>query len=223
MLNSVKITAHPTYNTSICSFNVEGTTFTKKIFTCRDNYLSSIHPLTQQLFSLPGIREVMVSQKSITLAKTPEAPAWKELGKNVGIILRELIEQNKHFIDDDTVQIFSRPKQVPHSSPSPSTPRTDLKKILGKNLDSSLAKKIIQILDKTINPTVASHGGKISLAGLEQDKAYVKMEGGCQGCGMAAETLRQGVEKVLLESVSEIKHIIDITDHQSGESPYYQS
>ena len=89
-------------------------------------------------------------------------------------------------------------------------------------LDTPVAQSIQRILDEQINPAVASHGGQILLIDVQADVAYIELAGGCQGCGMADVTLKQGVEKAILEQVPEIAHVRDITDHASGDNPYYQ-
>jgi Fe/S biogenesis protein NfuA len=68
---------------------------------------------------------------------------------------------------------------------------------------------------------VASHGGKIELIDVQDATVLVRLMGGCHGCGMAAVTLRQGVEKALKQAIPGIKGIRDITDHDSGTNPYY--
>ena len=84
-----------------------------------------------------------------------------------------------------------------------------------------LAERVRQVLDERVNPSVAAHGGKITLIEVRDAIAYVEMSGGCQGCGMARVTLRQGVEKMIREAVPEIEGIQDVTDHVSGATPYY--
>ena len=86
-----------------------------------------------------------------------------------------------------------------------------------------LAEAVEKVLNDKINPAIAGHGGQISLVAIDDSTAYLKFSGGCQGCGMANVTLKQGVEKALLEDVPEIKRVLDITDHASGTNPYYQS
>ncbi|MEN8145751.1 MAG: NifU family protein [Gemmatimonadota bacterium] len=81
--------------------------------------------------------------------------------------------------------------------------------------------RIRQVLEHQINPAIASHGGSISLVDVREDVAYVRMQGGCQGCGMAGMTLTQGVRRMLLESVPELTDVQDVTDHASGANPYY--
>ncbi|MBM3138668.1 MAG: iron-sulfur cluster assembly accessory protein [Chloroflexi bacterium] len=81
---------------------------------------------------------------------------------------------------------------------------------------------IQRIFDEEINPAIAAHGGVVNLLGVEGDTAYVEFGGGCQGCGMVAVTLKQGVEVAVKEQVPGIERIVDSTDHQSGENPYYK-
>jgi Fe/S biogenesis protein NfuA len=85
-----------------------------------------------------------------------------------------------------------------------------------------LADAVGRALEEQINPAVASHGGHVSLVALEDETAYLRFGGGCQGCGMVNVTLKQGVEKVLFESVPGLKKVMDVTDHASGTNPYYQ-
>ena len=91
-------------------------------------------------------------------------------------------------------------------------------------LDESLpiSSQVQFLLDTEINPSVASHGGFISLVAVTTDNVVkLRFGGGCQGCGMAGVTLKEGVEKTLLEKVPAIKAIEDVTDHNSGQNPYY--
>ncbi len=81
---------------------------------------------------------------------------------------------------------------------------------------------IKELFDTHINPTVAMHGGHIALVDVQDDTVYIRLEGGCQGCGMADVTLKQGVEVQIKETVPQIQHVLDVTDHASGENPYYQ-
>jgi Fe/S biogenesis protein NfuA len=84
-----------------------------------------------------------------------------------------------------------------------------------------LAERVRQVLDTQVNPTVASHGGNISLVDVEGTDIFLELGGGCQGCGMARVTLKQGVERMLRESIPEVGQIIDVTDHAAGANPYY--
>ncbi|HEY3722698.1 MAG TPA: NifU family protein [Acidimicrobiia bacterium] len=99
----------------------------------------------------------------------------------------------------------------------PSMPATDL------DLSDPIVAKVVEVLDTQINPQIAAHGGFAELVAIEAPVAYLRMGGGCQGCGMAAVTLSQGIEVALLDSVPEITEVVDVTDHASGTNPYYEA
>ena len=85
-----------------------------------------------------------------------------------------------------------------------------------------LAERIQTLFDERINPAIAAHGGAVDLLGVEGKVAYIRMGGGCQGCGMANVTLREGIETAIREAAPEIEEIMDATDHAAGANPYYQ-
>jgi len=89
-------------------------------------------------------------------------------------------------------------------------------------LETPEGKAILEILEKQINPSVASHGGHISLVDVQDDTAYIRLEGGCQGCGMADVTLKQGVATQIQQVAPSITNVLDVTDHAGGDNPYYQ-
>ncbi len=90
------------------------------------------------------------------------------------------------------------------------------------DLSGDVAQRVIQVLDAQINPSIAAHGGRADLVAVEDDAAYLRLSGGCAGCGMAAVTLSQGIEVAIKESVPEIVKIVDVTDHAAGTNPYYE-
>ena len=94
---------------------------------------------------------------------------------------------------------------------------------LPPNLSGPLVEKVQAVLDQQINPTVASHGGYVSLIDIKDDTVFLQFGGGCQGCGMVDVTLKQGVETAIKEAVPEIAEVYDVTDHANGKNPYYQS
>lgn len=79
------------------------------------------------------------------------------------------------------------------------------------------------VIDRDINPAVASHGGYVVLSDVRDHVAYIEMHGGCQGCGMASVTLRQGIELRIKEAVPDIREVVDVTQHAAGANPYYRS
>ncbi len=91
------------------------------------------------------------------------------------------------------------------------------------DLTGPLAERVAAVLDHQINPAIASHGGFAELVGVEEATVYLRLGGGCQGCGLAQVTLSQGIEVAIKEAIPEVEQVIDVTDHASGTDPYYQS
>src|SRR5687768_4848691 len=87
--------------------------------------------------------------------------------------------------------------------------------------EGSVAERVSRVIAEEVNPAIASHGGHIALLEVRDDIAYVEMSGGCQGCGMARVTLSQGVERMIKKAVPEIMGVKDVTDHESGATPFY--
>ncbi len=104
---------------------------------------------------------------------------------------------------------------------NPNSPTPHIPDAPEGDLSGPLAEKVAQVLDQQVNPAIAAHGGHARLVGEENGVVYLQLGGGCQGCGMAAMTLRQGIERILRDTLPEIVEIVDVTDHQSGENPYY--
>ena len=88
--------------------------------------------------------------------------------------------------------------------------------------DSPVEDKVNYILHSEINPGLAAHGGNISLEEMDGDIAVLQFGGGCQGCGQADVTLKDGVERTLLEKVPELKGVRDITDHSDSSQAFYK-
>lgn len=88
------------------------------------------------------------------------------------------------------------------------------------NEDSPINERINYYLQTEINPGLASHGGMVSLIDVDEGIAILQFGGGCQGCGQADMTLKEGIEKTLLERIPELKGVRDVTDHTNRENAY---
>lgn len=86
--------------------------------------------------------------------------------------------------------------------------------------DSPLQDRINYLLYSEVNPSLASHGGEVSLVDVEDGIAILRFGGGCQGCGMVDATLKDGVEATLVEKIPELTGVKDITDHTNKENAY---
>jgi Fe-S cluster biogenesis protein NfuA len=87
--------------------------------------------------------------------------------------------------------------------------------------ETAIREKVQELFDNAINPAVAGHGGYIELIDVKDTTVYIRMSGGCQGCGAADITLKAGIERMIFEEVPEVTEVLDTTDHASGANPYY--
>jgi Fe/S biogenesis protein NfuA len=92
---------------------------------------------------------------------------------------------------------------------------------VGGELRGDVAQRVHQVLSEHINPSIAAHGGHAEVESVSDGVAYLRLGGGCQGCGVAQVTLRQGIEVAIKEAVPEIARVVDVTDHASGTNPFY--
>jgi Fe/S biogenesis protein NfuA len=144
-----------------------------------------------------------------------------EFGELVVIIASKDLDK----FDNSKLELSDDPAAPGLTMDNPNTPSPE---IFGNpdempELTGELAEKVQTVLESQINPAIASHGGVAQLVGVEGQDIYLKLGGGCQGCGMAQVTLTQGIETSLREAIPEIGNIIDATDHASGDNPYFES
>jgi Fe-S cluster biogenesis protein NfuA len=150
--------------------------------------------LAEAIFAIPGVTGVMVAGNTVSVEKdTPEA--WQVTGRQVGAAIRSALASG-------------RPLLLPDAGGR-------------QGADDALFERVAEVFDRRINPMVAGHGGFVDLIDVQDQVVLLRMGGGCQGCGMASVTLRQGIEAVLKETVPDVKGIVDITDHASGANPYF--
>ena len=157
------------------------------------------------------------------LMETRIKPAAEQMGGDViykayknGSIYVEFIGPTKALIGGMT-------NVIGHYVPEVQAVRDYRDAIPKPGLDTPTGKAIQVVLDEKVNPAVAGHGGHISLIDVKGDTAFIRLEGGCQGCGMADATLKQGVEVEIKSAVPEIISVLDVTDHAGGANPYYSA
>jgi Fe-S cluster biogenesis protein NfuA len=157
-------------------------------------------PLAEAIFAIPagGVTEVIVSGNIVTVVKDNPAP-WQAVGKAVGVAIRAAAA----------------------SGAPPVATKTALPD--GAVDDDALYERVARLFDEQVNPMVARHGGRVELIDVQDAVVMLRMGGGCQGCGMADVTLRQGIEGMLSQHIPEVRGIVDITDHTSGANPYFQA
>ena len=198
----VRITAEP-IDTNRCKFVVSVPVLTGGVrrFSGVDDAKGS--PLAEAIFAIPGlaVSELIVSGNIVTVVKRSAAP-WQAVGRSVGNAIRSTVTA-----DVPAVTPAQRPASVDGSAVN----------------DDALYEQVARVFDEQVNPMVARHGGHVELIDVQDAVVMLRMGGGCQGCGMADVTLRQGIEGMLAQLVPAVRGIVDITDHTSGANPYFQA
>ena len=154
-------------------------------------------PLVERLFALAGVANVLIVENVVTIGKEPGA-SWSGLKAAIGTTIR--------------TQLLTGVPAILEMAAYASTQ--------GRS-DAELGEVVQQLLDKEVNRSIANHGGEISLVEVREGKLFIRMSGGCQGCGSSQVTLRQGLELMVKRVAPEIKEIVDATDHAAGKQPFY--
>jgi Fe-S cluster biogenesis protein NfuA len=197
--DEIRITAEPIDN-GRCKFLVSEPLHAGGVrrFASREEAQGS--PLAEAIFSIPGadVAEVIVSGNLVTVVKQGATP-WQVVGKAVGQAIRGALA-------GDRPAVAAKPAPAAGS---------------GGTADDALYERVADLFDQQVNPMVARHGGRVELIDVQDAVVMVRMAGGCQGCGMADVTLRQGIEAMLQQHVPEVRGVVDITDHTAGSNPYF--
>jgi len=200
----IRITAEPVDNHR-CKFVVSQPLHAAGVrrFASADEAKGS--PLAEAIFAIPagGVTEVIVSGNIVTVVKDNPAP-WQAVGKAVGAAIRAAAASGAPPV---------AAKTAPAAPPSGA----------GDVDDDALYEQVAKVFDEQVNPMVARHGGRVELIDVQDAVVMLRMGGGCQGCGMADVTLRQGIEGMLSQLVPAVRGIVDITDHATGANPYFQA
>jgi Fe-S cluster biogenesis protein NfuA len=196
MPESIEITSEiDQRNTEICRFTSARTLYVgTKTVNSSDEAKGS--PLAEKLISLSGVVKIQVIGHLLVVTKTSDKQ-WSELGKEIEAVL--------------TAYLISEVALTPGEV-------RDRMMLIGR----TTSEKVQFLIDTEINPGVAEHGGFVRVLDVQGDTVYLKLGGGCQGCGAADFTLRQGIESIIKRAVPEIHHIIDVTNHSAGTNPYYR-
>jgi len=153
-------------------------------------------PVAQAVLGVPGVAEVVVAGDELTVTKSASSPPWSDLAAQLRYAVRAAMEQ----------------AEAPAAAAGG-----------GPGEDDAIYRVADEICRTQINPWVAQHGGKVELIDVQDGSVVLRMSGGCQGCGMARVTLRQGVETALRRAIPALREVRDVTDHAAGTSPYFRS
>ncbi|MCA8968409.1 MAG: NifU family protein [Planctomycetes bacterium] len=155
---------------------------------------SDASPLAAKLFEIDGVTRVEFDGRFVKITQNGEFE-WMMIAKQVGATIRAHMQAGEPVV---------------HEGRAPELPA-----------EEALRLKVEKILDQEINPQIAAHGGYVNVVDVQGKDIWVRMGGGCQGCGSAAATMTQGVERLIRDAIPEVERIVDATDHQAGTNPYY--
>jgi len=83
-----------------------------------------------------------------------------------------------------------------------------------------MMKKLELLFDEQVRPALAAHGGNVEIIDLDNNKLFVRLSGGCQGCSSSKATLKDGIQTLVKQNFPMITEVVDLTDHVAGENPY---
>lgn len=195
MENDIAIIGEPTSNPAVCRFTVDRPVYPEGSAYFAGRQAAAGSPLALRIFEVPVVQNILIAENQITITKSGFDP-WPTIGKEIGGKIREHIRSGNSAVTEG--YILSIP------------PEADIRK------------KVQQLLEREINPALGMHGGWVQLIDVKKNSVYLRLGGGCQGCGAADVTLKQGIERSIREQIPEVGEILDTTDHAAGRNPYYQ-
>ena len=193
MSQEIAITADPVSLES-CRFTVDRPVYSGGSVYFANRKKAKGSSLAERLFEIENVVGVMISGDVVTVTQTG-VEEWSSIGKKIGMAIRAHLASGLPAVSEE-VRTWVPPTE-------------------------EIRTKVEELLENEINPGVAGHGGHVSLVDVKGNAVYLQLGGGCQGCGMADVTLKQGIERLIRERVPEVGEILDTTDHAGGRNPYY--
>jgi NFU1 iron-sulfur cluster scaffold homolog, mitochondrial len=182
-------------NPNLCRFTSDRTLYVGTRMVNRKLEAKGL-PLAEKLMNMPGVEKIQLIGHLLVVTRTA-GREWNDLGPEIESTLTLYLISGQALTPDDV---------------------NDQMMLIGR----STREKVQYLLDTQINPGVAEHGGSVQVVDVKDGGVYVRLHGGCQGCGAADFTLKQGIETIVKRAVPEIQQIIDVTNHGAGINPYYR-
>jgi Fe-S cluster biogenesis protein NfuA len=188
----IRITGEPSRTGDRCAFTVDRPLFPGESAHFAEAVTATQSPLAAELLALPGVESVLIADNTVTVSAA-HAVDWPALG--IGNVIRKHIRSGAPIVSEDYF------RNLP--------------------AEGDLKWAIRDLLEREINPAVAAHGGYVELIDVRKNNVYLRLGGGCQGCGAADVTLKQGIEKAIRDLAPLVGEILDTTDHAAGRNPFY--
>lgn len=191
----IHITAEPQTIPSNCLFRVDRSLHVGSMYVSDKEWAQTWSPLAAALFNaLEDLKGVRVAGTEVLISMASVPRDWRDVARIGGSTIRDFLDKSSEIFKPGAVEA-----------------------LIGHDLMRNKAQVII---DDTLNPGLASHGGWVEIQASEGKDLFISMGGGCQGCGSAAMTMKQGVEVAIRNEVPEVEGIHDATDHEAGVNPY---
>lgn len=192
MADDIKITGEPSRGGDRCAFIVDRPVFEGESAHFATPEAAGQSLLAADLLRIAGVESVLIADNTVTVSAAHPVD-WPALG--IGNVIRKHLRSGVPVVSEEYL------RDLPSEG--------DLKWV------------IRDLLDREINPAVAQHGGFVELIDVRKNNVYLRLGGGCQGCGAADVTLKQGIEKAIRGLAPAVGEILDTTDHAAGRNPYY--
>lgn len=196
MEKEISIVGEPTVNPAACNFTVDRPVYAGSSAYFGSREAAAFSPLAKRIFEIAEVENVLIAENQVTVMKSGNDP-WPVIGKKIGAKIREHIQSNDPAVNPEF-----------ESTMPP---------------ESEIRAKVENLLENEVNPALGNHGGWVELIDVRKNSVYLRLGGGCQGCGSAKMTLKLGIERVIRERIPEVGEVLDVTDHAAGRNPYYQS
>jgi NFU1 iron-sulfur cluster scaffold homolog, mitochondrial len=191
----ISIVGEPTINPATCKFTVDRPVYAGGSAYFANRNAAENSPLAKRIFDISAVENILIAENQVTVSKSG-FDAWPAIGKQIGEKIREHIRSNEPAVAAE------------FDSAMPP--------------EAEIRRKVQELLENEINPALGMHGGFVELMDVRKNSVFLKLGGGCQGCGSAKMTLKFGIERVIRERIPEVGEILDTTDHAAGRNPYYQ-
>ncbi|HYX22424.1 MAG TPA: NifU family protein [Thermoanaerobaculia bacterium] len=192
MDEEIRITGEPSRTGDRCAFTVDRPLFPGESAHFGDAASAGHSLLAAEILAIPGVESVLIADNMVTVSAA-HAVDWPALG--IGNVIRKHIRSGGPIVSEEYF------RNLP--------------------AEGDLKWAIRDLLERQINPAVAAHGGYVELIDVRKNNVYLRLGGGCQGCGAADVTLKQGIEKAIRELAPVVGEILDTTDHAAGRNPFY--
>ena len=195
MADKLKIRGQPTTSAQVCKFVVGGRPIIKlgdAAYFRKGMEGNSILP--RELFKLGYLTKIGIEGDTLVLTSDMKDINWPKRGVEIGKVIRGWLASGAPPIVIEAIE----------------------------EQNDEVFLEVAKLIETHVNPSIASHGGIVTLKRVVGDKAYVIMGGGCQGCAASSVSLKAGVESMIKAKVDEINEIVDITNHDAGINPYYK-